>query len=318
MPGIINPSVLAATRVAVDMRVRAAYAAVPKDLLWYNQIATVIDSAGKTGITYYLDQMVPRLRKWVGSRHVLGLKRIAETMLNEEYERTIGIPIPDIETDNLGVYQAAQDQLGRVAALWPNDLVEAGFVAGVTTTWLDGQPFFNGSHPLELADGALSTTQSNLHTGMALTAANFGTVRARMRLLKGEDNKVLGVGNGQLLCVVPQALEDTANKIFGADQAGYLYNASSTASDSNPYKNAAKVLVLPDLDAHSSTTWGLFDPNGPIKPFLVQIRKYPNRVVSVDKPTDQPVFENNMAYFGVNGSGACAFGLWQLAHLCTA
>lgn len=316
MPGLVNPSVLAATRVAVDKKVRDAYAATPDNLLWYKQIAAEIPSNGD-GVTYYLEQMLPRLREWIGARHIRGMKRNAKTVLNAPYEGTVGISMDDIENDNLGVYSSVIEGLGRSAALWPNDLVEAA-ILDTTTTWIDGQPFFNGNHPLQLQNGA-DTVQSNLHTAMSLTAANFGTVRGRMRALKGEDNKPLGVARGRkLLLVVPQALEDTARRIVGADMVGYLSNNSSTASDSNLYKEAADVLVLPELDANSATTWYLFDVNGPIKPFLVQIRKRPTQVIMKDKPTDDNVFHHNMAYYGVDGSGAYAYGLWQLAHKCTA
>jgi len=316
MPGIVNPSQLLNARVVVSTRVRDAYANTPDALLWWKQIAEEVPSATGTQ-AYFVEHLIPRLRKWVGPRHVRGIKREAVTVVDDNYEGTIGIPVNEIEDDTYALRTSAMDALGRSAAMWPNDLIYAALI-DTTTTWIDGQPFFNGSHPLDLQDAA-ATTQSNLHTSMSLTAANFGTVRARMRGIKGEDGKPIGVGRGRkLLLVVPQGLEDTANRIVVADTVGYLSNNSAVSSDSNLYKGAADVLVLPELDASSSTTWYLLDPLSPIKPFIFQRRQLPNQVVIKDRPTDDNVFDDDEVVFGVKGRGNYAYGLWQAAHKCTA
>jgi phage major head subunit gpT-like protein len=316
MPGIVNPSQLLNARIVVSSRVRAAYAATPDNLMWYRGIADEVPS-GSDAQAYFVEHMIPRMRKWIGPRHVRGIKREAVTVYNENYEATVGLPVNEIDDDQYGLRMGAIDAVGRSAALWPNDLIYAALI-DTTTTWIDGQAFFNGSHPLVPQDAA-ATTQSNLHTTMALTAANFGTVRGRMRRLLGEDNKPLGIGRGRkLLLIVPQTLEDTANRIVNGDTVGYLSNNSSTASDSNLYKGAADVLVLPELDASSTTTWYLIDPDSPIKPFFVQIRQRPTDVVVLDRPTDPNVFDDDMILFGVKGRGNYGFGLWQAAHKCTA
>jgi phage major head subunit gpT-like protein len=316
MPGIVNPSQLLNARIVVNARHRKAYQETPDDLMWYKAIAEEVPSSSDAQ-AYFVEHTIPRLRKWVGARHVRGIKREAVTVYNENYEGTLGIPVNEIEDDQYGLRMSAIDGLGRSSALWPNDLIYNALI-DTTTTWIDGQPFFNGSHPLLLQDGA-ATTQSNLHTTMGLTAANYGTVRARMRGIKGEDNKPIGIGRGRkLLMIVPQALEDTANRIVGADQVGYLSNTASTASDSNIYRGSADVLVLPELDASSTTSWYLVDPFSPIKPFFVQVRQRPSNVVVLDRPTDPNVFDDDMVLFGVKGRGNYGFGLWQAAHKCTA
>ncbi len=316
MPGIANPSQLLNARVVVSTRVRDAYASTPDNLMWWKLIAEEVPSTTGT-LAYFVEHLIPRLRKWVGPRHVRGIKREAVTVIDDNYEGTIGIPVNEIEDDTYNLRTSSMDALGRSGALWPNDLIYNALI-DTTTTWIDGQPFFNGSHPLYLQDAA-DTTQSNLHTGMALTAANFGTVRGRARALKGEDNKPIGIGRGRkLLLVVPQALEDTANRIVTSEQVGYLSNNSSTSADSNIYKGAADVLVLPELDASSATTWYLIDPASPIKPFIFQRRQLPNNVVIKDRATDDNVFDEDMVLFGVKGRGNYAYGLWQAAHKCTA
>jgi phage major head subunit gpT-like protein len=313
---LINPAVLSATRVTVDKRVSDSYKAVSEGMLWYKSIATEVPSTG-SGITYFIEQTLPRLRKWVGPRVVANIKRKAYTVLNDPYEATVEVGVDDIADDNLQVYNSAFDGLGRSARLWPNDVIYGAWIVGGTALCLDDQPFFNGSHPLEVAGAAVSV-QSNLHTSMSLTAANYGTVRMRMRKLLGEDNKPLGVGTGKLLLAVPPDLEDTARRIVQNDFAGYLLNTSSTAQDNNIYKGTAEVLVVPELASDSTSTWYLLDPSFPVKPFMMQIRETPNTVISMDRPNADNVFELNVARFGVKGRGAAAYGMWQLAHKCTA
>lgn len=318
MPGLINPSALVnATRTVVDSRVKKAYAAVEASQLWYNLLGEVIPGGNTSAITLYLEHKIPRLRKWVGPRVAYGIKRIAQTLTFDDFEETIGIGMNDIEDDTLQVYNSIIDGLGRSARLWPNDLIYTAMINGSTAVCLDGQPFFNASHPYEPQEGAAST-QRNLHTTMSLTVANYETVRQRMMALKGEDGKSLHIGTGQLLLVVPTELEVTAKRIVEADLAGYLANNSSTAVDTNVNRGTSKVLVIPDLSADSATTWYLIDPNQPMKPFVVAMRKEPNQVVSRDKPTDSNVFDSNTAYYGVHGRAQYGYGLWHTAHKCTA
>jgi phage major head subunit gpT-like protein len=317
MPGLVNPSVLAATRVAVEARIAAAYRGVSENMLWYNQIATTIPGSG-SGMTLYLEQTLPRMRKWISSRNYHGIKRVAQSLTYEAYEDSIKIGVDDLNDDNLQVYNAIIAGLGRAARLWPNDMMYNCITAGSTATCVDGQPFFNASHPLE-GDGITSgTVQSNLHTGMALTAANYGTVRLRARKLKGEDNKPLNVGMGKLLLAIPPDLEDTARRIVVADSVGYLSNNSSTATDPNIYKGTADILVIPELAIDSATTWYLIDPNWDMKPFIFGLREEPNRVISLDQPTSEGVFERNEVRYGVKGRCCYGYGLWQMAHKCTA
>lgn len=312
---LINPSLLTATRIGVSRRVKDAYDAVPMSALWWMLVASEIPASGG-GVNVYLSKKLPRMRKWVGSRVANNVDRYAKQYLVEDYENTISIGANDIKDDNLGVYNDIIDGLGRSGRLWPNDIAYDAIVNGSTALHMDGQPFFNGSHPLDIP-GAPST-QSNLHTSMPLTAANFETVVTRMQNLQGEDGKPLGVGLGKLLLVVAPALRSTAKHICESPTVGYLSNSSSTASDSNRNAGVADYVVIPDLTANSATTWYLIDPNVPLKPFLFIVQERPTNVVSMDQPNDDNMFNLNEAKFGINGRGTYGYGLWQAAHKCTA
>ncbi len=312
---LINPSLLQATRISVSRKLKDAYDAVPADALWHTKLASEVPAKGG-GINHYLTQRIPRLRRWTGARVVNNVKRIAQQILVADWEDTVGINVNDIKDDNLGSYDEIIEGLGRAGRMWPNDVVYEAITNGSTALCVDGQPYFNASHPLEVPGAA--STQSNLHTSMALTAANFETVVTRMQNLKGEDNKPLGVGMGKLLLVVPPALRSTAKMILSSDQAGYLSNSSSTASDSNRNKGEADYLVIPDLTANSASTWYVIDPNLPLKPFLFVVQEKPDNVVSKDRPTDDNVFDLNEAVYGVSARGEYGYGMWQAAHKCTA
>jgi phage major head subunit gpT-like protein len=311
---LINSSSLAALRSQINGIFDDAYKGVSQTDLWYKMIAQEVPS-NTTSVTYYLNQTLPRLRAWTGPRVENNIKRNGFAVTNVDYEDTVAVDINDIEDDNAGLYSTMFEALGRASAMWPNDLVYNAISAGSTDACIDGQPFFNGSHPLEIPGAP--TTQSNLHTSTALTAANFSTIRLRMKMLKGEDGKPLGVGR-KLVLVVPTELEDTARRIVLADSVGYLSNSSSTAADSNINKGMAELLVIPELSALSATTWYLMDVGQVLKPFIVQIRKSPNQVIAKDKLDDESVFAERTAKFGVHGRGAGTYGLWQLAHKCEA
>jgi phage major head subunit gpT-like protein len=311
---LINASVLSTLKTQLSGVFDDAYKSVGVDEQWYKQIAQEVPS-NTASVTYYLNQQIPRLREWVGPRIENNIKRNGYTVTNRDFEDTIAVDVNDIEDDNAGLYTTQFEALGRAAAMWPNDLVYAALIAGSTGLCIDGQPFFNGSHPLEIPGAA--TTQSNLHTSLALTAANYGTVRARAKALKGEDGKPLMVGR-KLLLAVPTELEDTGRRVLQADNVGYLSNASSNATDSNIYKGTADLLVIPELSADSATTWYLLDVGQVLKPFIVQVRKAPNQIVAKDKADDEGVFTDRKCRFGVHGRGEGTYGLWQLAHKCTA
>lgn len=310
----IQSSTLAAARVAIDAVFMESYQQVAEQDLWYNQLSTERPSKGASNIYPFL-ALFPRLRKWLGPRHLNNLVTKDYTLTNEDYEVSLGIKVNDVEDDNLGVYDMGIKQLGRSARLWPNDLVYAAIAAGGSTVCYDGQYFFDDDHPL-VVPGAADTTQSNLHTGTALTAANYVTTRTTMATRKGEDGKPLGLRPGAL--IVPPSLEITAKRIVESDLAGYNQNSSSNATDTNVLKGTAKVIVIPDLEGNSSTTWYLADLSWPLKPFITQIRRAPNRVDVLDKPTDKDYFDSKLIKVGVDGRGAAGYALWQLIDKCTA
>jgi len=311
---LIADSTLAGLRTNLVMRFKQAYEADLDSMLWYKMLAAEIPSTS-TSNTYPALDVLPRLRQWVGARQLRNLKERSYVLTNVDYEESFEISANDVADDNVGSYASAVQHLGRSAKLWPNDLVLAALVGGGAAICYDGQYFFDTDHPLEV-QGSAATTQANLHTGTALTAANYETVRSAMKVRKAADGLPMGINPTHL--IVPQALEATAKKIVKAENVGYLANSSSTATDSNMNFGTAEIMVIPALDATSTTTWYLADLSKSLKPLLCQVRKSPNQLVVRNSPTDDNMFESNVVQVGVHGRGAGGYGFWQMMDKCEA
>lgn len=311
---MLQSSQLASTRVGLNAIFQASFNAVNASSLWYQSLATEQNSTDASEL-YYFQNVFPRLEKWVGVRTFNKIKLDDYLLTNESFQGGFEIPTEVIEDDKLGSFTGATQNLGQRAKLWPNDLIRAAVIAGGSSLCYDGQYFFDTDHPL-LVPGAADATQLNLHTGTALTAANLAAVHTLMAIRKGSDGLPLSVTPN--LLIVPESLRFTAKRILEADLVGYLSNASSVASDTNIMKGLVGLLVIPELDASSATTWYLADTTKPLKPLIFQSRRMPTRLDILNRPTDSNVFNDKVVFVGVDARGAAGFGLWQLMDKCTA
>lgn len=121
------------------------------------RIATTVPSSTRENHYGWLGD-VPGLRKWIGDRHVHGLKAHGYTLVNEPYELTIGVDRDDSDDDQYGVYTPRFQFMGESAAAHPDELIFALLSAGFTTACYDNQNFFDTDHPV--GDGVVSNTQA--------------------------------------------------------------------------------------------------------------------------------------------------------------
>lgn len=263
---------------------------------WGSKVAMTVSSSTRTN-TYGWMKRLLKMRKWDGPRIIQNLGTHAYLLENEPYEATVGVDRDDIEDDNLGVYTPLVQELGRVSRKWPDQLLKTILQAGITNLGFDGVAFFAATHPLNPAGN-----QSNNFTTTALSATNFGVVRAAMRGFTGEDGEPLGVGESGFLLIVPPQLEDTANTIVTA--------AFGSSGATNVQQGQAKVLVVPEL-ANQGTTWYVADVSAPIKPLIFQLRKAV-QLVSKTNPTDDNVFQQRQFVWGTDGRGVAGYGPWFL------
>lgn len=124
----------------------------------YGEIATTVPSASASNTYGWLGEM-PKLKEWVGDRVVQAISTHGYTVVNKDYEATIGIPRNAIEDDTVGVYKPVLQELGLSAATHPDELVFGLLGKGSTEVCYDGQYFFDTDHPVGVG------TVSNITAG---------------------------------------------------------------------------------------------------------------------------------------------------------
>lgn len=109
---------------------------------------------------------LPGFRKWVGDRVVHDLSGSDMTIVNEEYEKTIGVKRSQIEDDQYGFLAQVIGGWGTDAGHFPDELVYPLMKTGETALCHDGQYFFDTDHPGYNEQGNV-TSVSNLTQGAA-------------------------------------------------------------------------------------------------------------------------------------------------------
>jgi phage major head subunit gpT-like protein len=141
---------LAALRTGFSAAFTTGFAAL---VLSYTRIATVVPSSTKSNTYGWLGQF-PGMREWIGDRQVNSLKESAYTIVNRDFEVTVGVNGNDIDDDNLGIYTPIMQGLGQEVAIFPDELVFGLLKDGFTKQCYDGQYFFDTDHPVK--DGVAS------------------------------------------------------------------------------------------------------------------------------------------------------------------
>lgn len=158
---IINLSSLSGLFVGYRSDYNRGFAAVTPQ---WSQIATLIPSATGTN-EYPFEGTMPKFREWIGDRHVKNIRVYTYSLENKEFELTVSVPRKYIINDQYGVFRPKMEQMGYSAGMHPDEIVFGAAAAGATDLCYDGQPFFNGSHPI-IVDG-VATTTSNYDNNVA-------------------------------------------------------------------------------------------------------------------------------------------------------
>lgn len=301
---IVNKTSLDAVYGNLKTTFNGALQSAVAEATW-NQIAMRVPSSGATNVYSWLESF-PKMRKWVGEKQVDNLKKNEYTVVNDDFEVTVGVKRNDMEDDNVGHYSNIAAQAGQSGAELPDqlvyELVNIGFGKG--KGW-DQVSFFSDAHPY--SDGKKTITVSNKSTKalsfatLAKARESYGAARTAMRKLKDSNGTPLNLRPNVLL--VPPTLEDTARLLTTAED---LEDGTK-----NPYKGTATVVVSGYLE--SDTAWFLIDMSQKVKPLIYQERKAPV-FVKHDAATSHYVFMNGEYLFGAEARGAAAYGFWQLIH----
>ena len=131
----------------------------------YQRVAMVVPSSVREE-TYAWLGAFPRMREWIGERHIKDLGLHSYSIKNKDWEATIEVDRNDIEDDGIGVYNPILRELGRSAGVHPDELVFDLLGKGFTTTCFDGQYFFDTDHPV--GDGTVSNSGGGAGTAWYL------------------------------------------------------------------------------------------------------------------------------------------------------
>lgn len=133
----------------------------------FNQVATTIVSSSKSETYGWLGKF-PKMREWVGDRVIKDMAGFGYSILNKDFEATVGVDRNDIEDDNLGHYSPLFQEMGMSAAQQPDDLTFGLLKAGATTLCYDGQYFFDTDHPsFDEAGAAITVSNVDVSGGVA-------------------------------------------------------------------------------------------------------------------------------------------------------
>lgn len=157
---IINLSTITGINVGFRKDFNKGFAGA--EVQW-EKIAGMIPSITASN-TYPWKSSFPKLREWVGDRHVKNLRAYSYTLENKKFEGTVVVPKETVEDDQYGNFSLDMQMMGYSAAMHPDEQVFGAAAAGATGLCYDGQPFFNASHPI-IVDGAATTTGNYDATG---------------------------------------------------------------------------------------------------------------------------------------------------------
>jgi phage major head subunit gpT-like protein len=293
-----------------DARFRTVY---QDTQTYYQYYATEMPSNTERTVHSWLAQQGP-LREWVGHRVIENVVTRDFTIINKDWERTIGLQKNKVADDTYGVFANVVDDLGVAARLWPDDVMTAVVEAGTTETGFDGQYFFDTDHPVDIDDASKGTYSNNLvgsqyDLSLDPVGAYKKARQAGMKIV-GEGGRSLGITYDLLM--VPADLEEAALRISTAAVVAQKItnvagdqNVAAVAVD-NLYRGAITVLVNPRLTNQSVAY--LLSTKRPIKPFIWQLRQPPNLVARTAE-TDPQVFDAKMLLYGVDarGNGSYSF-----------
>jgi phage major head subunit gpT-like protein len=133
---------------------------------YYEQIATIVRSTSRQ-TTYPWLGRTTTFREWLGDRVLQALEAHTYTIVNRNFEDTVGIDRNDIEDDNYGVYEPIIEQLGWDTKVHPDMLLFQMIKQAVTSPSVvvgyDGQPYFSADHPVgPMGDPVRQTSVSNI------------------------------------------------------------------------------------------------------------------------------------------------------------
>lgn len=141
---LINQGNLQSLYKSLKVLFQDAFAAVPPT---WSRVAMEVPSTTRVEDYAWLGAF-PKMREWLGDRVVKNLSLHRYSIRNRDWESTIEVDRNDIEDDTIGIYRPIVQELGRAAAVHPDELVWGLLPTGATGLCYDGKAFFATDHPV--------------------------------------------------------------------------------------------------------------------------------------------------------------------------
>ena len=264
---------------------------------WQATAMEVISNASSEDYAWL--ERFPKMKRWIGEKHVKSLKAGKYTKVNEDWETTIAVRRNDIEDDSLGIYNTQANMAGHSAAELSDILVDELKNGSFTQTGIDGQFFCDTDHLVNGVSVSNKLTTALSTATFLLANASYGAARTAMMKFTDEEGMPLRLVPDTL--EVPPALEAIANKLINADKLD--------DNSPNPFQSTVKVIVNPALT--SDTAWFLYNTTNAVKPHIIQMRKRPVFVQQTSMENDD-VFMKAEYKFGAEARATALYGFWQL------
>lgn len=299
---LINRETLVGVFLNLKTTFQKAFDAAPSQ---WEKTAMLVPSGSSQNNYDWLDRF-PRMRKWIGDKVIRSLRANTYTIVNDDWEATIGVKRNDLEDDNLGIYAPIAQDAGYSAKTLPDEIVADLKNNAFTSLCYDGQYFYDVDHPVTNANGVVQSVSNKgtlalAYDTIAAAQNSYGAARAAIMTMTDNEGRALGLVPNVL--EVPPALEAAANVICNAEYLG--------DKTPNPYRGTATVLVNPRLT--SQTAWFLHCTTRPVKPFVYQQRKAPIFVQQINPDADD-VFMRAEYKYGVEARGAGGYAFWQMSY----
>jgi phage major head subunit gpT-like protein len=243
----------------------------------------------------------PRMRKWIGEKHIKSLEAGKYYKKNEDWETTIAVKRNDIDDDNLGIYNTQSKMAGEAAAELHDIIVDDLKANAFTETGIDGQYFYDTDHSVNGASVSNKGTAALSAATLAAASASYGAGREAIMTFTDEE--------GMSLRLIPDTLE-VGPQLEAV--AKILLTAEKLQDDTpNPYRDTAKLLINPTF---TDNRWLLHvTARQSIKPFIVQMRRRPVFVSQTSEENDD-VFNKAEYKFGAEARATGLYGFWQLSY----
>jgi len=264
----ITSTALAALDVSVRANFQKAYQSGQGYKPWADMVAARVPSSSTKNV-YPLVVDSGAIQEWTsGPRDYYTPVMSSFELTNKKYSLGVACSREWIEDDQTGLLLPAIRSAARKFLIHPDALLAAVINANPLT--LDGVALFSATH-FKNGRNSGGGTFSNAKTSRALTVANVATTRAELLALTGPDGFPMINPGARLTIIVPPSLERTAREIAFAMYAND--SVTSGLQQENVMRGMYDVLVIPQLESLSATTWYMADLSDPDdRPLIFQER----------------------------------------------